>query len=238
MSLKTAVRDTLVGFKSLITGMRITAREASKPIITVQYPHETLKMPDRFRGHVKLILDPETGKSRCTACNLCVRACPSDCIEVDGIKREGEKKKSVTEYKLDFTTCSLCGSCVEACPSDAIEYSKQYNAVSTNREDFGRIDIYKNFETEAKKWAETHPAPPAAAAPAPTPGSATPATPNAAPVAAAPVVAGLAEAGRTPAAPPPTPGSTTSATPNAAPTSPTPPATATAQPQAPQSKTT
>lgn len=226
MSLKTAVRDTLVGFKSLITGMRITAREASKPIITVQYPHETLKMPDRFRGHVKLILDPETGKSRCTACNLCVRACPSDCIELDGIKREGEKKKSVTEYKLDFTTCSLCGSCVEACPSDAIEYSKQYNAVSTNREDFGRIDVYKNLETEAKKWAETHPAPPAQ-----TPGSATPATPS-----PTPVVAGLAEAGRTPAnaTPTPAPGSATPATPSPVPT----PATATATPQAPESKTT
>jgi NADH-quinone oxidoreductase subunit I len=220
MSLKTAVRDTLVGFKSLITGMRITAREASKPIITVQYPHETLKMPDRFRGHVKLVLDPETGKSRCTACNLCVRACPSDCIEVDGIKREGEKKKSVTEYKLDFTTCSLCGSCVEACPSDAIEYSKQYNAVSTNREDFGRINVYQKFETEAKKWAETHPAAPAAPAPAPAP----------APTPAA-------------ATPAPTPGSATPApapapSPSPAP-APTPtPVTATAQPQAPESKTT
>lgn len=184
MSLKTAFRETYDGFKSLLIGMRITAREATKPIITTQYPHETLKMPARFRGHVKLILDPETGKSRCTACNLCVRACPSDCIEVDGIKREGEKKKSVTEYKLDFTTCSLCGSCVEACPSDAIEYSKAYNVVSQNRDDFGRMDIMKNLEEEAKVWAQTHPAPAApVAAAAPAPATGTPAAP--APAAAA-----------------------------------------------------
>ena len=217
MSLKTAFRETLGGFKSLLIGMRITAREASKPSITVQYPHDTLKMPDRFRGHVKLILDPATGKSRCTACNLCVRACPSDCIEVDGIKREGEKKKSVTEYKLDFTTCSLCGSCVEACPSDAIEYSKQYNVVSFNRDDFGHIDLVKQLDGEAKVWSQTHPAPespPAPAVPAPT----------AAPAAAV-------------TAPSPTPGSIpTTSTPVAA-TPPAPVAPQAALPQATEQKT-
>jgi NADH-quinone oxidoreductase subunit I len=186
MSLLTAVRETYGGFKSLLTGMRITLGQAIKPTITVQYPHETLKMPDRFRGHVKLILDPETGRSRCTACGLCVKACPSNCLEVDGAKREGEKKKSVTKYELDFTTCSLCGCCVEACPSDAIEYSKDYNRVSFNREDFGRMDMVKKLEAEAKVWAQTHPQPPAAATPAPV--AAAPAAPSA----AAPVPASAA----------------------------------------------
>jgi NADH-quinone oxidoreductase subunit I len=164
MSLLTALRETVAGFKSLLTGMRITAREAAKPSITVQYPHDTLKMADRFRGHVKLVLDPVTGKSRCTSCNLCVRACPSDCLTVEGIKREGEKKKSVSEYTLDFTTCSLCGSCVEACPSDAIEYSKDYNVVSQDRADFARMDLLKKLEAEAKVWAEKNPELAAAAA--------------------------------------------------------------------------
>jgi len=189
MSLLTAVRETYGGFKSLLIGMRITLGQAVKPNITVQYPHQTLKMPDRFRGHVQLVLDPETGKSRCTACGLCVKACPSDCIELDGIKREGEKKKSVTEYELDFTKCSLCGSCVEACPSDAIEYSKDYNKVSFNRADFGRIDLVKNLEAKAKVWAQTHPHAPAA--PAPTAGAA-PAPVSAAVATAAPVSASAA----------------------------------------------
>ena len=205
MSLLTAVRETYGGFKSLLTGMRITLGQAVKPTITVQYPHQTLKMPDRFRGHIKLVLDPETGKARCTACNLCVKACPSSCIELDGIKREGEKKKSVTEYHLDFTTCSLCGSCVEACPSDAIEYSKDYNKVSFNREDFGHMDLVKKLEAEAKVWAETHPHPlaPAVAAPAPAsvsaaapvPTAVVPAAPSSAPAASpAPAPKPIAEA--------------------------------------------
>jgi NADH-quinone oxidoreductase subunit I len=73
-------------------------------------------MPKRYRGHIVLVRDPETGKSLCVACKSCEKACPSDCIVVEGLKREGEKKKSVTEFKLNFTKCSLCGSCVEACP--------------------------------------------------------------------------------------------------------------------------
>ncbi len=189
MSMLTAVRETLTGFKSLIIGMRITAREAVQPIKTVQYPRETLPMPARFRGHIQLVLDPETGRPRCTACTLCAKACPSGCIDLDGVKREGDKKKSVSKYMLDFSKCSLCGSCVEVCPSDAIEFSKQYNVVSLSRSTFDHMDLYAKIEAEATDWAKTHPQPPAAeAAPAAAaPVAATPPTPlNGATVAATP----------------------------------------------------
>lgn len=185
MSLFKVVCETLSGFKSLLIGMRITGREALKPIITVPYPHETLPMPARFRGHIQLTLDPETGRPRCTACTLCAKACPSNCIDLDGLKREGDKKKSVSKYILDFSKCSLCGSCVEICPSDAIEFSRQYNVVSLTRSTFDHMDLYQKIETQAAEWAKTHPTPPAApAAPA---AAAVPATPvvSAAPVAPA-----------------------------------------------------
>jgi NADH-quinone oxidoreductase subunit I len=187
MSLFTLVRDTLSGFKSLIIGMRITAREAAKPIITVQYPHDTLPMPARFRGHIRLLLDPETGRPRCTACTLCAKACPSNCIELDGLRREGDKKKSVSKYDLDFTKCSLCGSCVEVCPSDAIDFSRDYNVVSLSREDFAHMDLYAKVEAEAAAWAKTHPQPaPAPAASSPAPATApVPASPASSPAPAA-----------------------------------------------------
>ena len=181
MSLFSAIRDTLSGFKSLLVGMRITAREAAQPTLTVQYPHETLPMPPRFRGHIKLVMDPETGKPLCTACTICERACPSGCIDLDGLKREGDKRKSVSKYMLDFTTCSLCGSCVEACPNGAIEFSKEYNVVSRNRETFAKMDLYQKVLAEGEAWAKTHPTPPPAetpaapAAPAPAAAAATPA---------------------------------------------------------------
>jgi NADH-quinone oxidoreductase subunit I len=176
MSLFSAIRDVANGFKSLLIGMRITAREAAQPNITVQYPHDTLPMPSRFRGHIKLVLDPATGKPLCTACTICERACPSGCIDLDGLKREGDKRKSVSKYMLDFTTCSLCGSCVEACPSGAIEFSKDYNVVSRNRDDFSKMDLFQKVESEAAQWSRTHPAPPAASTPAVIPAP-TPETP-------------------------------------------------------------
>lgn len=185
MSLFTVIRDTALGFKSLLIGMRITGREALKPNITTQYPHETLKMPARFRGHIQLILDPETGKPRCTACTLCAKACPSGCIVLDGVKREGDKKKSVSKYDLDFTTCSLCGSCVEACPSDALEFSKVYNVVGFSRGEFDHMDLYAKVEAEAKAWTAAHPTPPADPTPA---AAAVPAAPSA-PAAGSPSVA-------------------------------------------------
>ena len=129
----------------------------------MQYPHESLKMPTRFRGHIELVRDPETGKPKCFACKLCERACPSDCITVEGAKLDGAKKKSVTQYMLDFTKCSLCGSCVEACRDGAIRYSHEYNLASTSKEEFV-MDLFKRLEDEAK----ANPVPEAAQADAPS----------------------------------------------------------------------
>jgi len=145
--MKNSLKEIATGFNSLVTGMRITLGQFFKPSVTVQYPHESLKMPERFRGHIELVRDPETGKAVCFACKLCERACPSDCITVEGAKLEGAKKRSVTQYILDFTKCSLCGSCVEACRDGAIRYSHEYNLASTNKEDY-IMDLFKRLENE------------------------------------------------------------------------------------------
>jgi len=141
--MKNALTEIFTGFKSLLVGMKITLGQFFKPQVTVHYPHESLKMPKRYRGHIILVRDQQTGKSLCIACKACEKACPSDCIIVDGVKREGEKRKSVTEFKLDFTKCSLCAACVEVCPVDALDFSKEYNLASTSKEQFYQIDLYK-----------------------------------------------------------------------------------------------
>ncbi|MCX6907221.1 MAG: NADH-quinone oxidoreductase subunit I [Verrucomicrobia bacterium] len=135
------------GLYSLVQGMRITLEQFFKPVVTVNYPHESLKMTPRFRGHIELVRDPKTGKAICFACKVCEKACPSDCIIVEGAKKEGEKRKSVTEFKLDFTKCSLCGSCVESCKSNALQFSKEYNLASTRKEDF-IMDLFKRLEAQ------------------------------------------------------------------------------------------
>jgi NADH-quinone oxidoreductase subunit I len=145
--MKHSLKEFATGFNSLLVGMRVTIGQFFKPTVTVHYPHESLKMPPRFRGHIELVRDPTTGKAVCFACKLCERACPSDCITVEGAKLDGAKKKSVTQYILDFTKCSLCGSCVEACRDGAIRFSREYNLASTRKEDY-IMDLFKRLENE------------------------------------------------------------------------------------------
>lgn len=156
------VNNFVRGFNSLFTGMKVTITEFFKPAVTVQYPHETIEMPARFRGHIELVRDAATGKAICFACKVCEKACPSDCITVEGVKFEGDKRKSVTTFKLDFTKCSLCGSCVDACKSSAIQFSRQYNLASTTKEEF-IMDLFKKLEADGHTAA---PAGTSAAAPA------------------------------------------------------------------------
>jgi NADH-quinone oxidoreductase subunit I len=172
------VTETFSGFLSLLTGLRITIKEFFSPVITTQYPHQTLPIPKRFRGHIELKWNEETGKPNCTSCNICAKACPSDCIVLDGIKPAGEKTKTVTSYHLNYTLCSLCSLCVEACPFDAIQHSNRYNlaSVPNHWNDMDLVQRYKDQVTRVGKTpydpyapAATPAAEPAAPAPVATP---------------------------------------------------------------------
>ena len=145
--MKNLLSEVYSGVKSLLTGMKITLKEFFKPTITVRYPYETLQIPPRFRGHIELVRDAATGQPKCFVCKLCEKACPSDCITVEGVKPEGARRKTVTTYRLDFTKCSLCGSCVEACRDGAIRFSREYNLASTSKEEF-IMDLFQRLETQ------------------------------------------------------------------------------------------
>lgn len=139
------------GAASLLAGLGVTLKAFFQPVVTSQYPRQLLKISPRFRCHTKLVAakdDPE--KNGCIACGICVRNCPSGSIsEVEGEKREGEKKKTATSYILDFTTCSQCGICVESCPSDALAFSADFNPAGFRREDF-HFDLVREFENRKK----------------------------------------------------------------------------------------
>jgi len=143
------VAEVASGFWSLVVGLGVTLAEFFRPTITLHYPHESLKMTARFRGHVELAPDPATGRPLCVACGSCQRACPSDCILVEGVKREGERRKSPTVFRLDFTKCSLCGACVEVCPTKGLRYSKEYNLASTDKSVYV-FDLLKRLQAEKK----------------------------------------------------------------------------------------
>ena len=145
--------ETLSGFWSLITGMRITIKEFFKPTITTHYPRQTLPITKKFRGHIQLTQNPAGGASLCIACKSCERACPSHCIIVEGVKREDGPGKTVSQFNLNFTTCSLCGECIEACPVKpvkAIQFTQRYNLASTVNS-YANMDLLQRYKDQAAK---------------------------------------------------------------------------------------
>jgi NADH-quinone oxidoreductase subunit I len=141
------LREIISGTWSLFVGLGITIRYFFQPVVTVQYPYQTLPMTPRFRGHIELVKDEETGEPKCIVCGMCQKACPSNCITVNGEKREGVKGKVLTEYILDFTKCSLCGLCVESCTPKAITFSKDCNLAGVRKEAY-IFDLKKRLEAK------------------------------------------------------------------------------------------
>lgn len=140
--------EILSGTKSLFVGLKITGKFFFEKDVTLEYPHEHLKMSSRFRGHIELVPDEETGEPKCVVCGMCQKGCPSGCINLAGEKPEGGKKKVLTQYVLDFTTCSLCGQCVESCKFDAIRFSRDYNLASPDKNDF-IFDLIKRLKEKS-----------------------------------------------------------------------------------------
>jgi len=135
------------GAISLIIGLGVTIKAFFSPVITTQYPREEINISLRFRGHTKLVGDKENpDRTLCIVCGMCEKNCPSGAIKkVEGEKKEGEKKKTLTTYILDFTTCSQCGICVEICPVDALAFSAEYNRAVYTREEC-HFDLVQEYE--------------------------------------------------------------------------------------------
>lgn len=138
-------RDIFTGTWSLFVGLAITIKYFFKPVVTLQYPHETVPMTPRYRGHIDLVWDAERQNHKCIVCGACQKACPSNCITLEGVKVEGAKGKTLSLYSLDFTKCSLCGLCVESCPTEALDFSKEYNLAGFKEEDYV-FDLLKRVE--------------------------------------------------------------------------------------------
>jgi len=139
------LKEIVTGTWSLFVGLAITIKYFFKPVVTLQYPHQTVKMTPLYRGHIDLLWDDAKGGTRCIVCGSCQKACPSNCITVSGIKLEGAKQRTLTTFILDFTKCSLCGLCVESCAPNAIGFSKEYNLSGSKTEEF-IFDLKKRLE--------------------------------------------------------------------------------------------
>jgi NADH-quinone oxidoreductase subunit I len=118
-------------------GMKITLRHYLRfsEVVTQQYPENraTLKLPPRFRGKVSLLRDPEKGTWRCTACSLCVKACPNNSLTVQRERDPETNKFRLAGYYYHFERCTLCGLCVDTCKFSALAMGNDYENAAYER---------------------------------------------------------------------------------------------------------
>jgi NADH-quinone oxidoreductase chain I len=113
------LRDIVESAKSIAIGMGITFKHLGKTPVTQQYPDERWALPDRFRGFV------HNDVPRCTACMVCAKDCPVDCIYIE---MEGKgKDRKMARYAIDYNKCIWCSLCTEHCPTDCITMSHDYD---------------------------------------------------------------------------------------------------------------
>lgn len=102
-------------------------RSLFKKPITERYPYEKLPAPERLRG--KLVWDP----TKCTGCQLCLKDCPSEALEMIVIDKAS--KRFVIRYHAD--RCTYCAQCVENCRFKCLGMSsEQWELASTHKEPF------------------------------------------------------------------------------------------------------
>jgi NADH-quinone oxidoreductase subunit I len=103
-------------------------------LFTIQYPEEHRLLPERFRYIPMLIYEAETGEDRCTACGICAKVCPPQCIWI--VRDRDANGKPITrpaEFDIDASICMNCGLCAEYCPFDAIKMNHEFEIAAYRR---------------------------------------------------------------------------------------------------------
>src|SRR5438132_6596041 len=78
----------------VLGGMKRTLEHLlrNKPV-TRKYPYEKRELPERSRGLIALLLEPETSIFKCESCLMCEKACPPRAISISYTFKNGFRKR-------------------------------------------------------------------------------------------------------------------------------------------------
>ena len=139
-------------------------------INTLQYPHESMPVPDNGRYKLHNEIDD------CIVCDKCAKVCPVDCIDIEGIKAtevigktsDGTSKRIyAAKFDIDMAKCCFCGLCTTVCPTECLTMTKSYDfsaydfedhtysfATMTPLEILGKKKLAEQAEQEKEQKAE------------------------------------------------------------------------------------
>jgi formate hydrogenlyase subunit 6/NADH:ubiquinone oxidoreductase subunit I len=153
--LKSYFQHIKEGIETSIGGLKITlrhlwqARKRRKQIyvsshhyfeentgrVTLQYPKESLPLPDigRYKLHNEI--------DDCIVCDKCAKVCPVNCIDIEPIKSPSEfgktsdgtsKRIYAAKFDIDMAKCCFCGLCTTVCPTECLTMTDEYDFSVTN----------------------------------------------------------------------------------------------------------
>jgi NADH-quinone oxidoreductase subunit I len=130
-------------------------------IFTVQYPEERSPKPEAFR-YLPILLyaeKPDGARAyRCTACGICAKACPPQCIWIERAtdSQTGKPIPSPDQFSIDIDICMGCGFCAEYCPFDAIKLDHNFEIATYTR---GETHLWGKaaLGRPVSQYAATHP---------------------------------------------------------------------------------
>ncbi|ULT22470.1 NADH-quinone oxidoreductase subunit J [Sphingobacterium sp. E70] len=102
----------------------------------------------------------------CIVCDLCAKACPVDCIEIEAIKSpeaigktsDGSVKRLYpAKFNIDMAKCMYCGLCTVVCPTECIVMTNEYDRSSQKLTDliYGFSDMTDEQVAQRKaEWTQ------------------------------------------------------------------------------------
>jgi formate hydrogenlyase subunit 6/NADH:ubiquinone oxidoreductase subunit I len=148
-NIKSTFITSLKGLKTTFEHI-ISARKSHKPfaisnpeyfnqgngIMTMQYPYESMPIPDNGRYKLHNEIDD------CIVCDKCAKICPVDCIDIEPIRSVEEigktsdgtpKRIYAAKFDIDMSKCCFCGLCTTVCPTECLTMTKSF--------DFSEYDV-------------------------------------------------------------------------------------------------
>jgi len=104
--------------------------EKAGGIFTVQYPKESIPIPDNGRYQLHNEIDD------CIVCDKCAKICPVDCIDIEPVRSPevfGQTSDGTplrihaAKFDIDMSKCCFCGLCTVVCPTECLTMTKEFD---------------------------------------------------------------------------------------------------------------